>query len=500
MSIIVREKSKIQLFDNETAWEESRLRDIEYDFIDDAHVRINKLFPVCQHKDNVGLTDYRRFHVRIYLPQNVYNDKYEKVKKCFICFNGLDEIGSFTIYDQIGKGLASKGYGLILLPIPDHLNRNPEYRNNDKLKTLKPSSTFLREPETVFEAFKQINSEVEILIQHIKGLCVLHNDEHCCAFYRRFFSENAKISLIGYSLGGLIALSNFLVNDRINSCILLNSGSKLEDIDVSEFAEKHKWIEMVDNLKRSYFNFKIKESEKDSYDLFNMIFLGGHRELLQDRLEKKSERILFILGGSDSVTNFDSIHEMEPNGHGLSILKLPGIHHFLAIDTHWDRWFPLVLNMITSFDDGASKSSLWPGDILWSLLFFQLKYGIFDKNTGFVNFDKVTSKEDKDVIARTMFTAEATYGNSCEVMIEMYILMHKTQRKPHLYRDIKVSDFDNFLGAKVIKNGGSIKSLGDLLSIQRIMAKESAEVISLRDLYIHHKILTEDQITKILTT
>lgn len=501
MSIIIREKSKIQLFNDTAKWEQSRFQDIEYDLIDDVHVRINKLFPICQHKDTIAPNDYRRFHLRIYLPHAVYNDKYEKINKCFICFNGLDELTHFTIYDQIGKGLASKGYGLILLPLPDHLNRNPKYRNNDKTKQLTPSDAFINEGETVFHAFKQVNNELEVLINHINGLCTEHKEKQCCAFFRRFFNKNTVLSLIGYSLGGLVALSNFLaLRNKLNSCVLLNSGAKLEDIDVGEFVEREKWLEMVSLLKENFFNFKISEEEQTIYLLFNMIFLGGHRNILRDKLKKNSNRILFILGGSDSVTAFDSISEMEPTGHGLSILKLPGIHHFLAIDTHWDRWFPIVKNMITSFDDCASKSSLWPNDILWSLLMFQLKYSIFDKENASINFDNVKDLVEQDVLARTLFTAEATYSNMCEVMIEMYILMYKTQKNPVLYKDIDVSDFDDYFGAKVLKNGGKLKELRDLLNIQKIMAQESAEVIPLSELYIHHRIFTKNEVAKLKKT
>ena len=84
-------------------------------------------------------------------------------------------------------------------------------------------------------------------------------------------------------------------------------------------------------------------------------------------------------------------------------------------------------------------------------------------------------------------------------MIEMYILMYKTQKNPHLYKDINVEDFNCFLGAKVIKDGGSFKTLRDLLNIQRIMADESGEVIPLCDLYLRHGILTEDKLKSLAT-
>jgi hypothetical protein len=501
MSVVNRRRSKITFFNNDEDWERSRVQDIIYDYIDDNHIRIYKLFPQCMFEDDIDLIDYRRFHLRIYLPQEVYNDKYQLINKCFICFNGLNELTHFNLYDQIGKGLAKNGYGMILLPLPDHLNRNPQYRNNSKRYKVLPSNSFIEEPENIFKAFKQIADELKIVIEHLRGGCKEDRQKNCCAFFRRFFNPKGKISLIGYSLGGLVALSNSLIlENEINSCILLNSGAKLEDIDVREFVVQKDWEEMVKKLQISFLNYLADPDERNFYSIFDMTFLGNQRNIFRDQLEEYSNKLLFILGGSDSVTKYDSIESMEPRDHGLSILKIPGIHHFLAIDTNWDRWFPIVLKMIISFDESASKSSLWPNDILWSLLKFQLKYHILDKHDGTVNFSKISDKKDLDVLYRTLFTAEASYGNMCEVMIEMYILLYRAQKNPHLYRDINPDDFNFFFGAKVIENGGSLKTLRDFLKIQQVMAQESEEVIPLKELYFRHNILTKRQISKLEKT
>ena len=133
-----------------------------------------------------------------------------------------------------------------------------------------------------------------------------------------------------------------------------------EDIDVSDFVPEDKWQRMVKALQEEYY---FEKGAEEKYKVFDMLFMGNRPIIFKDRLKERSSQILFIIGGADNVTKYESIIHLEPDKHGLSILKLPGIHHFLSIDTHWDRWFPIVNDLIHSFDESASKESLLPNDI-----------------------------------------------------------------------------------------------------------------------------------------
>ena len=242
MSTTQKQFSKVKILD--------RYQDMIVEYVDDTHARIMKLYPLCHEKEaSEDIHDYRRFHVRMYLPEEIYKDKAKKASKCFILFNGLDENISFYLYDQIGKGLAKTGYAAVLLPLPNHLNRNLGFRSGDLKKMEQPSKAFISEPEKIFQAFKQVISEADTLIDQIQQNSQFPTTDECCSLYSHFFQKDTKISILGYSLGGLVALSYFLLKkERLSSCIMLNSGAKLSDIDVGLFIESSEWKSMVKSL------------------------------------------------------------------------------------------------------------------------------------------------------------------------------------------------------------------------------------------------------------
>ncbi len=492
MSILVREKSRIKLFQDDDEFFNFRSEDMSIDHLDDIHVRIIKLFPLCSESREPEITSYKRFHLRFYIPVNVYQDKFKKLDKCFILFNGLDEIDHLTLYDQIGKGLCRHGYAAVLLPLPDHLNRNMVYRHNDLSKRKRPSTSFLEEPEKIYEAYWQINSEVKVLITHLVGKCKAKRKKDCCAFFDQYFAPKLSISLLGYSIGGLVALSNFLIQKfTFNSCILLNSGAKLEDIDVSEFQVAHKWKQTVKALNKAQSG---RHNVTRGDNLFDMVFLGNRLSLLKDELQEKSKRILFVLGGADSVTKYKSIREIEPSKHGLATLQLPGIHHFLSIDTYWDQWFPVVNEMIRCFDESAAKESLLPNDILGSLAYFQLKYRISDR-LDHLDIRRVTDTFERDSLARTLYAAKGTYGKINLAFNEMYKLMARALKRPNLYPDYIVDQCKHLFGSIAINKFGIDRDIiNKAIDRQHELAKEGKPITRIGNLLLEEGVLTESQI------
>ena len=496
MSIVIREKSRIKRYDNHDEYLINRTEDMIFDHIDDYHVRINKLFPLCSEAKEPSIESYKRFHLRFYIPLEVFQDKFKKVEKCFIMFNGLDEIDHFVLYDQIGKGLCKNGISAILLPLPDHLNRNAEYRFNSADKRRRPSESFINEPITIWEAYLQFVKEVEFLIQHLTGACHSGFNGECCLFYRQFFNTNVSISLLGYSLGGLIALTNFLIQKyNFNSCILINSGAKLNDIDVSEFQSEQEWQKTVKELSNVHYSL---DTRNEIHRLFDMTFLGNNLPCLKDELREKCKKILFILGGADSVTKFRSIRQIEPDYHGLAILKLPGIHHFLSLDTHWDQWFPIVNVMIHNFDNSASNESLLPKDILSSLLYFQMKYRISER-IDHIDLDRISDPFERDSLARTLFAAKGTYGAINKSLIEMYKLLERAKKRPHLYPDYTFKQHDNLFGSIAIRLLGiNRRYITEALNIQKSCADKGEQVPYIGEILIRNGILTEDTVTQVL--
>lgn len=433
MSFTQREFSKVKIID--------RQQDIIIDYVDDNHARLMKLFPVCHEIEPPDeITNYRRFHVRLYLPEKVFKDKKCRSKKCFIMLNGLDERFNYSLYDQIGKGLARSGYASVLLPLPNHLNRNIGFRSGKLNQIDQPSDSFITEPEKIIEAYKQVIGEIDILIHHIQHNCKYADDHECCSFFNRYFDHNTQVSVLGYSLGGLVALSYFLLRkNSLNSCIMLNSGAKLSQIDVSHFIEKEKWDKMVKSLSANRHTY----ANSDEKVWFEKIFLGLEEENIKDALAEQSNKILFILGGADSVTRRKGIMTIEPDHHGLAILQLPGIHHFVSSDIHWDQWFPIVLQTITSFDYSASQESLSANDIIDTLIEYHNKYGIIKD---FIYFDKsiLNNTYDLEKINRTFFAAKCIYGSIEKTLIQIYKLHKKYIRSTHLYPP-SYGDFYNSL-------------------------------------------------------
>lgn len=445
MSILQKQFSRVKRID--------RYDDLIVDFVDDSHARIMKLFPICHEiEDNKDIDDYRRFHVRMYMPSMIYKDKNKKINKCFIILNGLDETTHFNLYDQVGKSLAEAGYGAILLPLPNHLNRNPAYRLDEGCEIEQPSLSFINESQKVYEAYTQLLGELDILIHHINQKCRYTKERECCSFYNQFFSENTRISLLGYSLGGLAAISYFLLRKNdINSCILLNSGAKLSDIDVSKFLSLEEWKEMVKTLNKNRNKF-VNSIEKN---IFEKVFLGLDEELLKDDLEEKSNKILFILGGADSVTRRASIKRIEPDNHGLSIMQLPGIHHFLSYDIHWDQWFPIVHQMIISFDKSASIELLSSNDILDTIISYQIKYNVLSA-ISIIDTRCINNPHDKQKFERTLFAAKCIYGEEKYTLIELYKLIRSAEKNrdlfPAYYRKFYLSMVDDKRDIDTIKN------------------------------------------------
>lgn len=497
MSILHKKKSKISLFRNHDDYACFRTKDMIIDHTDDYHVRFYKLFPFCNEAQEPSLQSFKRFHLRFYIPQNVYQDKYRKIDKCFIFFNGLDELSHFTLYDQIGKGLCKQGYAAILLPLPDHLNRNMKYRYNDPSKEKVPSQSFINEPGKIYDAYLQAIGELKLLLTHLKSECEHKNVKNCCAFYSQFFSKDASISLLGYSIGGLVALSNYLIHKDFNSCVLLNSGAKLEDIDVSLFQSKQEWQGTVKNLAKKHYE---NHSHSETHKLFNMIFLGNDHSLLKDELKENSKESLFIISGADSVTKYRSIRRIEPDRHGLAILKLPGIHHFLSIDTQWDQWFPMVNETIRCFDESAMNASLLPNDILGELSYYQQKYNISDR-ANHISIDRVTDDSERDALMRTVFAAKSTYGNIKVALLEMYNLIDRAHKSPNLYTNYTLRQHSNlFCRIACEKYDIDKKYIQKALRHQHDCAVKDVDIPRIGDLLKAENVLNDEQINNILSS
>ena len=117
----------------------------------------------------------------------------------------------------------------------------------------------------------------------------------------------------------MVALSCFFDNlDDIDSCILINSGFKLEDLNLESIKiSGEDWGKFLSNLdkKINYDGENIKQD--DFYNkYFNPIFLWRNEqqhEKLKSQLKKYSKRILYITSGADEVADPSIINKIMPS-------------------------------------------------------------------------------------------------------------------------------------------------------------------------------------------
>jgi hypothetical protein len=333
------------------------------------YVCLMKLFPMCGIKGEVGYEDFSRFHLRYYLPRAFLADKSAKVDRLVIMANGLDELGHFTLYDELGSRLASRGIASVLLPLPDHLNRHMRFRMRNPTVyqlTVKPSEILMTEPLALHERFLQYRQEVSILLDHVRG-ARCSGDDKSCSFYRHVFSPRTRVSVLGYSLGAAAMLSNFLErledtqsdSDSINTCILLSAAVTLRNTRPIRMFDERQWLEYVRQLENAYSNLHVfPQGTEVASRLFGAVCFGHQMYRVQELLKLHGRRFLFIYGGRDSITGADKLKDLVPENWGVSLLALPGINHFLAVDEEWKKWIGLVSNLIADFDENGTKTSI----------------------------------------------------------------------------------------------------------------------------------------------
>lgn len=331
------------------------------------YVCLMKLFPMCGHDDIPDDEDYRRFHMRFYIPREYFNDARKKIDRIIIMTNGLNESDKYSLYDQLGSDFASLGLAAVLLPLPNHLNRHPRYRlkkpDSESIK-VKLSDTLMSEPLLLYNGYLQCKRELAELRNHInwkqfeEPLDAHLKDRHCkghCSFYSHFFAEDVRISYFGYSLGGATVICDFLDSEEsLNACFLLNPAInipkiKSDKIEKMHIASKETWQQYVPEIMNAMRNYP----EKD--EMFEEIVLGAYIQKSPILLKKHGHRLLFIFGGSDDFTEYKNSETIMPEKWGSGMFTIPGIEHLVAEREEWKKWRMLVVKLISNFEENAAR-------------------------------------------------------------------------------------------------------------------------------------------------
>jgi hypothetical protein len=295
------------------------------------------------------------FPLRFYLPKT-------KASQLFIFINGFGE-GKTKVWDHLGFTFAKEGVASVLVPLPQHFCRNILFNIDDydedsyRLKVATELELynnslrfgFLAHPKMLIEYNRQMMADIEKLVRCIMGRTGA-GDYHLEDFIKEHFESGTRCSILGFSLGGLVALQAFLnATDSYNSCVIVNSGASFQDMNASQVF-KDDWRDLQRGILE-----KTRDMGRNQMPYnFDRVFLGHEKVALHDQLMDHQNKILLLLGGSDPIFNRANIVNIVPERTGLAMFQIPGLHHFINIPSLggdvWNEWTRFTAKMILAFD------------------------------------------------------------------------------------------------------------------------------------------------------
>ena len=311
------------------------------------------------------------FCLRFYVPRDAHLP-YERV---FVLLNGLGE-SDVHIYDALGDAFAEHGVPCVLLPLPNHFCRwgrepgaapeehvldNDPYHFRREVAFRDVTENIKRRlldqnQNVLVDGFHQTLRDVRKLIHSLKANRAFLSAENR-DFFEKHFSGDTRVSLYGYSLGGLLALAALLRDPHLLSfCGIVNSGASIQDIRVpSLLFSPTEWEEVQLNAYRGLEPRREDERLSDDLrELYTWIFLGNDRILLRRRLESESHRLLCVIGASDEVFQRGQILDIEPRQTGLAVMQVPRLGHWIGVEREdrpvWQLWKSLIVRTILAFE------------------------------------------------------------------------------------------------------------------------------------------------------
>ncbi len=359
-----------------------------------------KLLPYYQtlldRRDGVWTCDQvREFDLSFYVPLDILDRRTARIHNIVIMVNGLNEIRHvhYRHYDRIGARLASRGIGAILSPTPFHLNRaayierryERQYKRHHRqtgceplqvwgrdpkaVSTRVPHHSLLKKPEAIFYCFEQTANELKVLAELLTGSSTPASAER--SFFERLFSlePTTRVSLLGYSLGGLQALYAFLLKPELfHRCILINSGARLHDIKTKPvLINDRDWHTILDEV--STVRVENREGIEHPSILDDVLFNRPFSEpQARENFRQNVHKILFVSGGADIVSPAEHLSRfLRPEDapeSGLNILLLGGVAHTLEHSPAYDEWFLALMRIVEQFVRAPSDETPVPYDRL----------------------------------------------------------------------------------------------------------------------------------------
>jgi hypothetical protein len=247
-------------------------------------------------------------------------------------------------YKLIAEELNKNGIVAILLPLPFHFDRSVGVSQSDEaapLTRLRIHGSFL-----YFGGFTQVILDFDALYNLLKE----SPDEFSLV-------ENFQINILGYSIGGIsaITIANYLKNNlsvEVNSLMLMLSAWKIDDIIPSSIGEffsnsepnfnEELWRTMMSDL-------SLYRDDKTMDPLFKHLIWGTGEEV---NFEELANRVLFIEGQFDEIFRNELVQERKQsiqnrNFKNCTFISIPSNHVALqpSIAKSLSKYISLYMNL-----------------------------------------------------------------------------------------------------------------------------------------------------------
>lgn len=268
-----------------------------------------------------------------------------------VMFNGLNEImpQHSQLYDWLGHALAERGIASVLLPSPFHLNRTPQSavpKASLGAMLKKPTNTtnVVAPYLNFFRSMQEVTHLVEAFVRGDAG------PQHLGLFGR--FSAATKVSLFGFSMGGLRALATFLHDDNeyFDKCIMLCSGATLPDLSPPDVG-RDEWLAFVERVRevtpRDLHPYGGINGDSDTiHHALWELFFDDKFGRLGRRIRDRSGRIAAMVGTADVAVSEGARKRL---GTHCRLETVPGMNHLVMSDPHFELKFPSFVDGVATF-------------------------------------------------------------------------------------------------------------------------------------------------------
>ena len=270
------------------------------------------------------------------------NKKENHDKNLIILINGMGEFNESVYLGPRGfcQKFKEAGVASVFLPLPFHFNRASDKdqeitRENKKAPIVRK---IYNHKQRFYLGFEQIREDVLELTNIVYAS--LGND----------LPGNTKVSLWGFSIGGLGVMSCFFNQpERFNSCVLVHSGANFETLGYDEnLLKEYEWEEVRKYYLEERFKKDIQSTRKDCMKSFEGLFLGKHEKAINDLIQEWTHKILFFIGGLDQVSPIEGVTSSLKPASGLAIHTLPGLQHD-NLHKAFRNWVAYEIGVVKTF-------------------------------------------------------------------------------------------------------------------------------------------------------